>query len=107
METETPLDKDAEQAKRDFVLSYFREKRLIKVKENVILSEKLFVINAIIRWCLDKIKNKELTKNQWNKNKTAIARFIAGIVDIVWTDDGFEVIDLENEQRRKRTTRDK
>ena len=97
METKTPLENDAEQAKRDFVLSYFREKRLIKVNENVILSEKLFVINAVLRWCLDKIKNKQLTKNQWSKNKTAIARFIAGIVDIVWREDGFEVIDLEDE----------
>jgi CRISPR/Cas system-associated protein Cas10 (large subunit of type III CRISPR-Cas system) len=97
MNTQTPLEKDVEQAKREFVLNFIRRRNLIKSNENIILSEKVFVINAVLRWCLDKIKSKQLSENQWKKNQTAIARFIAGIVDIEWRDDCFEVIELENE----------
>ena len=77
---------------------YFRKKKLITFHENVIYSEKVFKINAVLKWCFSQIQNKKMSFALWEKNKKFLAQYVAGIVDIEWGDNSFSVIEIENDQ---------
>ena len=36
---------------REYILKYLKEKELIRHESNVIYSEKVFIISAVLRWC--------------------------------------------------------
>ena len=55
--------------------------------DNLILSQKVFVINAVLKWCLTEkaTKNKMTTsRDRWNKYNKIISQYIAGVVDLKW-----------------------
>jgi len=91
---------------RVYILDYFRKKKLITFQENVIYSEKVFKINAVLKWCFSQIQNKKMSFALWEKNKKFLAQYVAGIVDIEWDDNSFNVIEIKNdkEPRTKRKT---
>jgi len=91
--------------RREFVLDFIRQKDLIKSKDNLILSEKVFVVNAVLKWCYEKAHDKKMTPALWGKYKKMIAQYIAGIIDIQWTDNDFNVIEIINDDDKPRTTR--
>jgi len=91
--------------RREFVLDFIRQKDLIKSKDNLILSEKVFVINAVLKWCYEKAHDKKMTPALWGKYKKMIAQYIAGIIDIQWTHNNFNVIEIVNDDDKPRTTR--
>ena len=94
-----------DEQRREFVLDFIKRKELIKSEDNLILSEKVFVINAVLKWCYEKAHNKKMTPALWGKYKKMIAQYIAGIIDIQWTDNNFDVIEIINDDDKPRTTR--
>jgi len=94
-------------ARREFVLDFIRQKDLIKSKDNLILSEKVFVVNAVLRWCYEKAHDKKMTPALWGKYKKMIAQYIAGIIDIQWTDNNFNVIEIINDDNKPGTSRNR
>ena len=93
--------------RREFVLDFIRQKDLIKSKDNLILSEKVFVINAVLKWCYEKAHDKKMTPALWGKYKKMIAQYIAGIVDIQWTDNNFDIIEIINDDTKTGTSRNR
>ena len=91
--------------RREFVLDFIKQKDLIKSKDNLILSQKVFVVNAVLKWCYEKAHDKKMTPALWGKYKKMIAQYIAGIIDIQWTDNNFDVIEIINDDDKPRTTR--
>ena len=83
---------------REYVLNYLNEKELIRHEANVIYSEKVFIINAVLRWCLERMQKKKMSADLWAKNKKIIAQYIAGTVDLVWSEDKFEVIEVQDNE---------
>lgn len=82
-----------EEKKREFVRDYIKQRDLIKSEDNVIFVQKLFVINAVLGLCFKKAQNKKMSVHLWDKTKKILAQYVAGIVDIRWTDDDYEVIE--------------
>jgi hypothetical protein len=97
------IQEDFEKRKNEYVLDFIRKKELINSNDNVIFSQKIFVINSVIKWCLDKIQNKKMSTTQWAKYKKIISQYIAGIVDLKWNDGSLEIIEVKHGE--KRTTR--
>ena len=102
----------SEEQRREFVLDFIRRKSLITVKDNLILSEKVFVINAVLKWCYQRAYEKKMTPALWEKYKKSIAQYIAGVVEIRWADNNFEIIEIIDEKvkptkppRRKRRSK--
>tara|TARA_R110000824_G_scaffold259110_6_gene447951 strand:- start:1216 stop:1554 length:339 start_codon:yes stop_codon:yes gene_type:complete len=93
--------------RREFVLDFIRQKDLIKSKDNLILSEKVFVINAVLKWCYEKAHDKKMTPTLWGKYKKMIAQYIAGIIDIQWTDNNFNIIEIINDDNKPGTSRNR
>jgi hypothetical protein len=91
--------------RREFVLDFIRQKDLIKSEDNLILSEKVFVVNAVLKWCYEKAHAKQMTPTLWAKYKKMIAQYIAGIIEIQWTHNNFNVIEVINDDNKPRTTR--
>ena len=110
MSSEHGTTTTSDDQRREFVLDFIRQKSLITVKDNLILSEKVFVINAVLRWCYEKAHQKQMTPTLWGKYKKMIAQYVAGVVDIEWTDNNFKIIEvpIENDKpkprRRKQRT---
>jgi len=94
-----------DEQRREFVLDFIKRKELIKSEDNLILSEKVFVINAVLKWCYEKAHNKKMTPALWGKYKKMIAQYIAGIIDIQWTDNNFNIIEIINDDDKPRTIR--
>lgn len=84
-----------EEKRREFVRDFIRERDLIKSHDNVIHVQKIFVINAVLGLCFKKAQEKKMTVHLWDKTKKIIAQYVAGIVDIKWTDDDYVVIEEE------------
>ena len=111
MSSEHDTTTTSDDQRREFVLDFIRQKSLITVKDNLILSEKAFVINAVLRWCYEKAHQKKMTPALWEKYKRIIAQYVAGVGDIKWTDNNFKTIEvpIENDKPkpRRRTQRTK
>jgi len=96
---------------REYILKYLKEKELIRHESNVIYSEKVFIISAVLRWCLEKMQKKQMSAYQWSKNRKIIAQYIAGTVDIVWLENNFKTIEVESNEnkvtrgQKRRTTK--
>ena len=107
MKTKDNISQDFEKRKHDYVLDFIREKDLINSEGNVIFSQKIFVINSVLKWCLDSVAEKKMTKAKWEKFSKILAQYIAGTVDLKWNDGSLEVIETQqnDKKRRKRRTR--
>jgi len=101
----TNLNTDAH--RREFVLDFIKQKELIKSEDNLILSQKVFVVNAVLKWCYEKAHNKKMTTSLWEKYKKLLAQYIAGVIDIKWTDNDFEVIEVAHDDRKSKPRRQK
>ena len=55
--------------------------------------QKLFIINAVLGHCFKMAQEKKMSVHLWDKTKKIIAQYVAGIVDIKWTDDDYIVIE--------------
>jgi hypothetical protein len=95
----------SEDKRREFVLDFIRQKDVIRSENNLIIVEKAFKINAVLKWCYERAVEKKLTPQLWSKYRTILAQYIAGVVDIQWTENNFEVIEVTNEDKEISTTR--
>tara|TARA_Y100000034_G_C6861623_1_gene392206 strand:- start:522 stop:857 length:336 start_codon:yes stop_codon:yes gene_type:complete len=103
------IKKDLEQRKKEYVLEFIRKKDLISSDGNVILSQKIFIVNSVLKWCIDAVANKKMSQTKWGKFNKVINQYIAGIVDLKWKDGTLEIIEIphDNEKRRSTRTRNK
>ena len=105
MRKEPYTNSNVEEQVREFVLEFIRTRSLISQHDNVILSEKAFVVNAVLRWCFKQATHKKMTPSLWGKHKRTLAQYIAGVVDIKWADNKFEIVEVtkvEDKKPRKR-----
>jgi len=105
MKGEYKINSNIDEQRREFVLDFIKQRELIKFQDNLILSEKVFVVNAVLKWCYEKAHEKKMTPALWGKYKKMIGQYIAGIVDITWTDNNFNVIEIINDDDQRRRTR--
>jgi hypothetical protein len=105
MSSEYEATNTSDDQRREFVLDFIRQRSLITVEDNLILSEKVFVINAVLKWCYERAHQKKMTPTLWGKYKKMIAQYIAGVVEIKWTDNNFETIEVTDDKDKPRTRR--
>lgn len=105
MADSTNIDKLFEEKKRKYVMDFIKEKNLTSQEENVIFAPKVFVVSSVLKWCLDSAVTKTINRKQWEKYKTIVAQYIAGIVDIKWDGDGFEVLEVKYESKKDKPVR--
>ena len=105
MSTSFETNVSSEDKRREFVLDFIRQKEVIKFKNNLIMVEKAFKINAVLKWCYERATEKKLTPQLWSKYRTILAQYIAGVVDIKWTENNFEAIEVINEDKKTSTTK--
>lgn len=96
------IDSTFEEQKRQYVMDFLREKELISSKDNVIYVDKGFTVNAVLKWCLDSASIKAISKKQWDKHKTIVAKYIAGLIEIKWVDNGFEAIEVKYDSEKEK-----
>jgi len=99
------IREDFEKRKNEYVLDFIRKKDLINSDGNLILSEKVFVINSVLRWCLSAAAKKKMSRDKWNKFNKIIGQYIAGVVDLKWKDGTLEVIEIPHDNKKRRKTR--
>ena len=103
MNPKMPLSAMQEKARKDYIFNFFRKRKLIASHENIIFSEKLFKLNAVLRWCLDKIESKQMNTQEWKKYNKIISQYVAGMVELEWGDNSFKIIELKQDESRRRT----
>ena len=104
MKGEYKTNSNIDEQRREFVLDFIKGRGLIKLKDNLVLSEKVFVINAVLNWCFEKAHQKKMSPTLWEKYKRIIAQYVAGVVDIKWTNNNFKVTEVIDDNRKKRPT---
>jgi len=105
MADSTNIDKLFEDKKRKYVMDFIKEKNLTSQDENVIFAPKVFVVSSVLKWCLDNAVTKKINRKQWDKYKSIVAQYIAGIVDIKWNGDSFEVLEVKYESKEDKPVR--
>jgi len=99
------IPRDFEKQKKEYVLDFIRKKELIISEENVIFSQKIFVINSVLKWCMDAVAKDKMSREKWDKFHRSLGQYIAGIVDLKWKDGALEVIEVPNDDQKRRKTR--
>jgi hypothetical protein len=95
-----------EQQKRNYVLDFLRDKKLIERQDNIIFSSKGFMVCSVLKWCFDRIQQKKLSTAQWDKYQKFINQYIAGIVELEWNGNNLKVVEVEKvEPKRTRKRR--
>ena len=107
MRTKDEIQQDFEKRKNEYVLDFIRKKELISSNGNIIQSQKVFVVNSVLKWCLDAAANKKMSQEKWAKFNKLLGQYIAGIIEIKWKDGSLEIIEIPNNDERKRRTRRK
>ena len=105
MKTKDNISQDFEKRKHDYVLDFIRKKDLINSEGNVIFSQKIFVINSVLKWCLDSVADKKMSKAKWEKFSKLLSQYIAGTVDLKWKDGTLEIIETPQDDNKRRTRR--
>ena len=90
-----PQLENYEQQVREYILNFIREKNLIDFQENVIFSPKAFRVNAFLKWCLDQNRKNKLSSYKWKKYEKILRQYLAGVVDLTWTNKGYEATDVK------------
>jgi len=103
--TKDEIQEDFEKRKNEYVLDFIRKKELISSNGNIILSQKVFVINSVLKWCLTAAAKKEMSQDRWNKFNKIIGQYIAGVVDLKWKDGTLEVIEIPHDNKKRRNSR--
>jgi hypothetical protein len=88
MNSQNDLTSDFERQKKEYILNFIRQRNLVKQVDNLIVSPKVFVINSVLRFCMDKARSKRMSQNSWDKYNKMIAQYIAGIIEITWDENG-------------------
>ena len=90
---------------REYVIGFIKEKSLVTVEDNLILSEKAFVVNAMLKWCYECVSQKKMNSTLWGKCKKMIAQYIAGTVEIEWDNNKFTAIEVKADDKPKKKSR--
>jgi hypothetical protein len=88
MNSQNDLTADYERQKKEYILNFIKQRNLVKQVDNLIVSPKVFVINSVLRFCMDKARSKRMSQNSWDKYNKMIAQYIAGIIEITWDENG-------------------
>ena len=88
MNSQNDLTADYERQKKEYILNFIKQRNLVKQVDNLIVSLKVFVINSVLRFCMDKARSKRMSQNSWDKYNKMIAQYIAGIIEITWDENG-------------------
>ena len=94
MKDEDSISHEVEHQIREYILSFIKEKELMKSRGNLILSNKAFVVNAVLKRCFEKAKTKKMSASLWEKNRKILGQYIAGIIEIRWKGKQFIVIEV-------------
>lgn len=106
MRTKDDIHQDFEKRKNEYILDFIRKRDLISSDGNIILSQKIFVINSVLRWCLDSAAKNKMSQAKWAKFNKILSQYIAGIVELRWKDDGaLEIIEIPTNDKKRRNTR--
>ena len=99
---------DIEKRKKEYALRFLHDKDLITHEDNLISLPKAFMINSVIKFCLDRLTKRKITQTTWDKYHKIVNQYIAGIVDLGWDEAGnLKVIEVKNESKRKSHTKRK
>ena len=82
------------QKQKEFVFDYLRKNNLVSISDNVISAPKAFMINAVLRRSITQMQLKKMSQNQWNKTRTLIAQYLAGVVDLKWVKGKIKSIEV-------------
>jgi len=105
VKSEDNIKKDLEKRKKEYVLDFIRKKDLISSDGNVIFSQKIFVVNSVLKWCLGEAESNKMSQTKWGKFNKIINQYIAGVVDLKWKDGSLEVIEIQNDDKKRRNPR--
>jgi len=105
VETKDYIQQDFENQKKEYVLDFIRKKELIFSKENIIFSQKVFVINSVLKWCMDAVAENKMSREKWDKFHRSLGQYIAGIVDLKWKDGILQVIEIPQNDKKRRKPR--
>ena len=107
MNTKDYIQQDLETKRKEYIFDFIRQKELINSVDNVIFSQKAFIINSVLNWCIDLASKDKMNRNGWSKYNKLLGQYIAGIIDIKWKDGAPEIIEIPQDdktrpQRRRR-----
>lgn len=90
---------DFDNKQREYVWSYFREKKVVHFEDAFIDAQKAFVINSALRWAIKEIRDNNMREPRWKKFKRMIDRYVAGMVEIKWTKGKPTSIEVKHDRR--------
>ena len=67
-----------------FIRDIIREGNYFYYEDNVFHAEKLFVVNSVIVWVVERAKSGEFDSAQVKNYLNAIASYLSGKLDIFW-----------------------
>jgi len=53
---------------------------------NVIFAEKVFFVNSVIKWCLQRRENKEISIKQFRSYMLLLDKYVKQQIDLSWRD---------------------
>jgi hypothetical protein len=86
-----PVSQWTEQEEKEYIIDLLRRRNMLDQKDNVIHSEKAFVINSILKLCFKKSKKNRQSKEEWLRYLKIIDSYIRDKTDIKWRSGKFEI----------------
>lgn len=90
------------QKQKEFVLNYLHQNNLVQTTDNLVSAPKAFFINSVLQWSITQIREKKMSQTQWNKTRTMIARYLAGLVELKWVKGKIKSYEVPNDKTKGR-----
>jgi len=58
-----------------------------RTENNVTYARKVFMVNAVIQWCINQVNSQKIHPNEMDFYLQAVSAFVRGECDIYWDED--------------------
>ena len=80
---------------KKFIKDLIKEGNHFYYRDNVFYAEKLFIINSVVSWVIDKAKAGEFDHSQVKNYLNVISAYLKGDIEIFWEDGALYVQKLK------------
>jgi hypothetical protein len=86
------MSESTKEHNKKVILTYLKESGALYTSSNVIYASKAFIINSVLKWCLEKVDRGEMAATDLNFYLDSMNDFLDDKLKIYWNKDGNLVI---------------
>ena len=83
------------------ILDWLKDEGAISIDDNLIIAEKAFFVNSVVKWSKEQVEGGTMKKPQIDNCMFILRRFLKGKLDLCWDNGIIKVQKIPSERSKK------